>query len=80
MGRRVRDVTLTTTTDEAYGAGGTLLWRNTGGGMVHGGRNGGRNGGEEWCQEPFYSEEWCQEEWCQEPFYSGKNLFSRNKR
>jgi RHS repeat-associated protein len=30
LGQRVRDVTLTTTTDEAYGAGGNLLWRYTG--------------------------------------------------
>jgi hypothetical protein len=30
LGQRVRDVTLTTSTDEAYGAGGELLWRYTG--------------------------------------------------
>ncbi len=30
LGQRVRDVTQTSTTDEAYGAGGELLWRNTG--------------------------------------------------
>jgi RHS repeat-associated protein len=30
MGQRVRDVTQTTTTDEAYGASGSLLWRYTG--------------------------------------------------
>ena len=30
LGQRVRDVTQTTTTDEAYGAGGELLWRYTG--------------------------------------------------
>jgi RHS repeat-associated protein len=30
LGQRVRDVTQTTTTDEAYGAGGSLLWRYTG--------------------------------------------------
>jgi hypothetical protein len=31
LGQRVRDVTSTETTDEAYGAGGELLWRYTGG-------------------------------------------------
>lgn len=30
LGQRVRDVTPTSTTDEAYGAGGELLWRYTG--------------------------------------------------
>jgi len=30
LGQRVRDVTQTATTDEAYGAGGELLWRFTG--------------------------------------------------
>jgi RHS repeat-associated protein len=30
LGQRVRDVTQTTTTDEAYGADGSLLWRYTG--------------------------------------------------
>jgi RHS repeat-associated protein len=30
LGQRVRDVTTTSTTDEAYGAGGNLLWRYTG--------------------------------------------------
>ena len=30
LGQRVRDVTQTITTDEAYGAGGNLLWRYTG--------------------------------------------------
>jgi RHS repeat-associated protein len=30
LGQRVRDVTQTSTTDEAYGAGGELLWRYTG--------------------------------------------------
>ena len=30
LGQRVRDVTSTATTDEAYGAGGNLLWRYTG--------------------------------------------------
>ena len=30
LGQRVRDVTTSATTDEAYGAGGELLWRNTG--------------------------------------------------
>jgi RHS repeat-associated protein len=30
LGQRVRDVTQTNTTDEAYGAGGELLWRYTG--------------------------------------------------
>ena len=30
LGQRVRDVTTSATTDEAYGAGGTLLWRYTG--------------------------------------------------
>ena len=30
LGQRVRDVTQTNTTDEAYGAGGSLLWRYTG--------------------------------------------------
>ena len=30
LGQRVRDVTQTETTDEAYGAGGSLLWRYTG--------------------------------------------------
>jgi RHS repeat-associated protein len=31
LGQRVRDVTLSATTDEAYSAGGELLWRYTGG-------------------------------------------------
>ena len=30
LGQRVRDVTTSATTDEAYGAGGSLLWRYTG--------------------------------------------------
>jgi hypothetical protein len=30
VGQRVRDVTASATTDEAYGAGGNLLWRYTG--------------------------------------------------
>jgi RHS repeat-associated protein len=30
LGQRVRDVTTSSTTDEAYGAGGNLLWRYTG--------------------------------------------------
>jgi RHS repeat-associated protein len=30
LGQRVRDVTTSVTTDEAYGAGGSLLWRYTG--------------------------------------------------
>jgi len=30
LGQRVRDVTVTNTTDEIYGAGGNLLWRYTG--------------------------------------------------